>query len=166
MTKLTCPVCNTEFEPTNPTQQKYCSIKCKNSVKRKKANKRRSEQRKMTFEEFKIGTCLLCGAEFERTFGTYGYKQKYCSSKCRRKAESVLGDKSLTDKKYKDELRFGGNKLKVMQRDGFRCRICNKKLNLVVHHKDQSGQSETPNNELDNLVTLCRTCHVNIHRVL
>ena len=54
---------------------------------------------------------------------------------------------------------------KVMRKDGGRCFICNVRFdidkNLVnIHHIDFSPA----NNNLDNLVTLCRNCHLLVHR--
>ena len=53
----------------------------------------------------------------------------------------------------------------TLQRDDFRCRRCGAIENLVVHHKDGQGRStDEPNNVLDNLETLCRSCHMAVHR--
>ena len=51
-------------------------------------------------------------------------------------------------------------KLKIRKRDNFKCRECNwaeKKLGykLDVHHIDYNKQ----NNDLNNLISLCRSCH-------
>ena len=43
----------------------------------------------------------------------------------------------------------------VKERDRFTCQICGKQDNLVVHHIDYNKK----NCELDNLITLCRSCH-------
>jgi len=47
---------------------------------------------------------------------------------------------------------------KVLKRDNFRCRLCGYAF-LEVHHIDRNPE----NNNLDNLVTLCRKCHFEIH---
>ena len=36
----------------------------------------------------------------------------------------------------------------------------------VVHHIDCSGQTDEPNNDVDNLTTLCRRCHINLHKLI
>ena len=62
------------------------------------------------------------------------------------------------------------------KRDHSRCQLCGKETSLVVHHRDGQGEREseltgnhtlrqTPNNALDNLVTLCRHCHGVLHHV-
>ena len=62
-------------------------------------------------------------------------------------------------------------KREVLERDHYRCRVCGKgsekrkkrkkASGLVVHHIIPDGPS-TP----DNLITLCRTCHMYVHRML
>ena len=46
----------------------------------------------------------------------------------------------------------------IRQRDNYTCQKCFH-LGNIVHHKDRNKQ----NNNLDNLVTLCRKCHATIH---
>jgi len=41
------------------------------------------------------------------------------------------------------------------------CEICGKKINLIVHHKDENRN----NNNKNNLKTLCRNCHSKGHKV-
>lgn len=40
------------------------------------------------------------------------------------------------------------------------CEICNKKIKLLVHHKDTNRH----NNRLENLQVICFSCHCNIHK--
>jgi len=46
-------------------------------------------------------------------------------------------------------------KAKVRERDGHKCQLCSSTENLCVHHIDY----DKFNNEMDNLVTLCNSCH-------
>jgi len=55
-------------------------------------------------------------------------------------------------------------KQKVLERDNFECQRCKSKDALCVHHIIPWRESE--NNEIDNLVTLCRRCHIVIERKL
>lgn len=61
---------------------------------------------------------------------------------------------------------FGGNRQLVLDRDGHKCVQCGRTQSLVVHHKDGTGRGlrDGNNNHPDNLVTLCRSCHINVHR--
>lgn len=48
---------------------------------------------------------------------------------------------------------------KVFERDSYTCQKCRESRDLQVHHIDKN----THNNHLSNLVTLCRTCHLEEH---
>jgi len=54
--------------------------------------------------------------------------------------------------------------VEVKKRDNYICHICYKGkgegTRKVAHHKDFNEK----NNSLDNLITLCNSCHVKIHR--
>jgi hypothetical protein len=53
------------------------------------------------------------------------------------------------------------NELKrsIFERDNFRCKTCGKNHSIVCHHIDKNKQNNNP----DNLITLCRSCHSKIH---
>ncbi len=51
-------------------------------------------------------------------------------------------------------------RFKVLERDEFKCQRCGYAF-LEVHHID--GNRE--NNDLNNLITLCRKCHFEIHAI-
>jgi len=77
------------------------------------------------------------------------------------------------DKKYNTEAshrhRFGGNRQIVLERDNWQCQECGMNneqhivifgKSLVVHHIDGNGRnSKKPNNNINNLITLCSRCH-------
>lgn len=50
-------------------------------------------------------------------------------------------------------------KNKIKERDGYKCQNCRTMDDLVVHHID----NDKHNNDIDNLVTLCRSCHTLRH---
>jgi len=61
----------------------------------------------------------------------------------------------------------------TLERDNHICRICGRKWEIGerqfdVHHIDENGytNSDEPNNSPDNLITLCRECHLAITRIL
>jgi 5-methylcytosine-specific restriction endonuclease McrA len=64
-----------------------------------------------------------------------------------------------TDKdNYSDEIRA------ALVRDQYACAKCACKINLVVHHIDMSRKKNLVlNNDLDNLITLCKSCHAEAH---
>lgn len=72
-----------------------------------------------------------------------------------------------TRSKLLDEYRFGGNRGVVLERDGHQCTLCGSDYILQVHHIDGNGRNkskEEQNNELDNLTTLCVSCHARVHK--
>jgi 5-methylcytosine-specific restriction endonuclease McrA len=65
----------------------------------------------------------------------------------------------------REERNFNGVRDIILKRDGMKCTSCNSVHSLVVHHKDKNGRGQkAPNNSLENLTTLCRACHINVHR--
>jgi 5-methylcytosine-specific restriction endonuclease McrA len=51
--------------------------------------------------------------------------------------------------------------LKVLTRDGWRCQVCGHSSNLQVHHITR--RSLLGNDEEENLITLCVSCHQAAH---
>lgn len=69
---------------------------------------------------------------------------------------------------FRDRQYFDGMREVTLTRDNYTCTECgNKNLSqLVVHHKDGNGRGcKNPDNSLENLVTLCRGCHMKVHEV-
>lgn len=50
---------------------------------------------------------------------------------------------------------------RVLERDCYRCTHCGTTTNLEMHHLIPLSQGGT--NHLDNLTTLCHTCHTTLH---
>jgi 5-methylcytosine-specific restriction endonuclease McrA len=50
---------------------------------------------------------------------------------------------------------------RVFARDGWKCQCCGSSINLHVHHLIYRSQLGT--DALDNLITLCATCHRHQH---
>ena len=64
---------------------------------------------------------------------------------------------------YMNNKRYNGNYYIVMKRDAFKCRICGSIENLCVHHIDGFNSLKLENNNANKLLTLCRSCHRQIH---
>ena len=64
--------------------------------------------------------------------------------------------------KRQDEEHFGGLREAVLERDGYRCRVCDAsgrdKRSIIVHHR-VPGKSV-----LRLMISLCPACHAKIHR--
>ena len=55
--------------------------------------------------------------------------------------------------------RWGRLRVEVLARDKYRCTICSRAGRLEVHHVDH----DPTNDDLSNLTTLCRSCHIELH---
>lgn len=162
---------------TNETGQK-CLDCCK---------KRQEYSKKLYLSRLQSGKCPDCGKE---SFNGYG-KCERCSEKRRRLTKSgrdklreqhlclnckkPIGDFNSVEfckdcypsEKhrrwlYHDKSKFGGNRLTVLKRDNFKCRVCGSTRRLAVHHLD----SNRSHNSVDNLMTLCCICHTTLTRLI
>lgn len=74
-----------------------------------------------------------------------------------------IGGKKTTQL-YLEKYRIGIERAVILERDKYQCRSCGKKEGkLDIHHIDGNGTAkkrEDKNNSLDNLITLCRKCHI------
>jgi 5-methylcytosine-specific restriction endonuclease McrA len=137
-----CPICGDEFNAQRA--QKYCTVKCRGKAK---------ELRK----EPVLKMCLGCGIQFKPS----GQNQKYHNEKCRK--EKYYSHMVENVMKFRDKTMFGGNRELALQRDGYKCTVCGGTKQLGVHHKDRTGQTDNPNHEMDNLISLCNKCHIHEH---
>lgn len=120
-------------------------------------------------ESISKGLCDACHTKAWRKKNpdkVKAYRKKYMEEhKEERKAYSV---------KWRDKNRLGNNTQKVYERDNFQCTMCgmsqeqhltlfNRKL--IIHHNDENGRlSNTPNHDIDNLITVCFRCHNTLHK--
>ena len=165
-----CIVCNVYFKPNIGVQKvcQSCSPEYKKQQNILALKKIRTEKGKMP-----IGTilqCVTCNIEFSYKAGP----QKRCPS-CQRQHEIARIHKWLQNdkerlkqyqKKAKDNYMFDGNREKALIRDNYTCQHCKTKDDLHVHHIDGKGVTtprEQRNNALNNLITLCRSCHTKEH---
>jgi len=134
-----CLVCEKDYN-CKRSDKKYCSDSCYKKAKyweKKKAEKKE---------------CPEC----KRIFLPTNDRQTYCSPRCQKK---------FCDRRCKSNKRFSGNDILALERDGYKCVMCGSTKGLNVHHKDESGSTDKPNNELSNLITLCNACHISIHGI-
>ena len=70
-------------------------------------------------------------------------------------------------RKSKNKRRFGGLRDTVLKRDNYQCVICHntKSKSIIVHHIDETENRKkmNANNTIENLITLCRSCHRSLH---
>jgi len=163
-----CKWCESSFKVTRPSKI-YCSKKCGDAFHHAKRPKKVKLPK----------SCKRCGKEF--IYSSTKSNQEFCSSLCwnrdyrsrtpekqqiyrenhkpyllkyRQKNREYLNQQSLENH---NQRKFGGLKPEVLKRDNYQCALCDSTENLVIHHIN-------PENILDNLQTLCRSCHFKEHK--
>jgi len=123
-------------------------------------------------------SCVVCGGtsykHIAKGICTSCYMKEYVKKnidkarKC--KHEWYLRNVSRADlKRRREERYFSSNREKVLLRDNYACVRCGNTETLVVHHIDNKGRSVSvteQNNDSDNLMTLCRKCHLQEHLII
>jgi len=112
-----------------------------------------------------IKNCSICGKSFNNgeirdNNGRYLRAGKeICSKECR-----ILRGKKWA-KNRREKIHFDSKRDLILERDGHRCSVCgNHNTRLIVHHKDGEGRGKTnPNNDINNLITVCSSCHPRLH---
>lgn len=128
----------------------------------------------------KYQSCINCKTTEKRHMAkglcSYCYLKKHHNdpvNKSKVKAQKhkhYLEKQKPQSKQVREIKNFDGLRSVVLVRDKYACVDCGMagdSSTLVVHHKDGSGRNKTiHNNTLDNLVTLCRACHLAEHKDL
>jgi len=163
-----CPVCKTKFTTYKSVDKKFCCTKCQYQARTLGITKRKVSKpyvvKKSKYKEEKI--CLFCSNKYISSIK----KQKYCSSICFHKSRKVemKGNKnpSYVDGRSKNKKCYRGEnweeiRKEVYERDYWTCQKCkvhcDKTHKIQAHHKIPYKISK--DNSLDNLVTLCVSCH-------
>lgn len=111
------------------------------------------------------GLCSSCYLKKWRSVPENARAQKEYKKKWHK--ENVF--RTGKDKEQRDKWSFDGNREKALRRDNYTCQICGtKEASLCVHHKDETGRNHKGehNNDMDNLISLCRSCHATIHHTI
>jgi len=158
---IKCEICRMVFQRSKSKESKhnFCSRKCYGKWKTILATIK----------------CSNCDKEFVRQ----RKNRLYCSDKCQ--YESMKKPRpQLSGKKHwnwkggiTDELRLIRRSLEyrdwrfaVYKRDNYTCNYCKKKLrsgNIVAHHIKGFSEFEELRFDIDNGITLCRSCHKKVH---
>lgn len=109
-----------------------------------------------------VKTCVMCGKSFRpydiATYGNRGERQT-CSDSCASALRKVCHKDFYLSPKRRVSASYG---LQAANRLGIEkvCSICGTTENIHIHHKDRDRR----NNEKENLMPLCRTCHDKYHQ--
>jgi len=181
--KYTCPVCRKEFEKrvTKDTQAVYCSQECAYKGRSLGITERNVEDGYDTEPTKVTLTCNFCGKEFQVDKTEDG--RKYCSRECFLKQHrkdmkgennpAWKGGTSYEKRSYRGD-DWSEQRNKCYERDNYICQICGIKCIARSDMNDGQGgkliqchhMKEYKNggkNSLDNLITLCASCHTKLH---
>lgn len=178
-----CPVCGKVFQKrvTKKSQAVYCSQDCAYKGRGLGYTERNIKGGYDTSPTEVEITCDCCGKEFivERA----KKNRKYCSRECFYKAHkenmngannpSWDGGNSYNKRSYRGE-NWNEQRTKCYKRDNYRCCVCgvkcigrgkinknNGKKLIQCHHIKKF--KDITDNKLDNLITVCASCHKKIH---
>ena len=147
---VSCQVCGKQFSIPNRSVKrqagKFCSRECK-------AESQRSGQ---------VKDCPICGKPMYIRASDRAKGKKYCSWECRK-----IGMRGNGNANWKNDPDYRGwdfkdARTKVLERDNYCCTQCGDNHLLCVHHITPWEYSH--DNNLTNLITLCISCHLHIHR--
>lgn len=147
--RLKCIICGKYYlmHTYRAKTSKYCSRECWNS-------------------RAKIKECHNCGKKF--TYAT-GYGIKYCSRECCYKhrigpnAPAYKDGKSMQRERARKAVALKKWRIKVYQRDDFKCAHCGDSGYLNAHHIIPFSEDESLATDISNGITLCEKCHGDIH---
>jgi len=166
----TCPECDTTFpvKPSRENYREYCSRSCLASSRTGEDNPHPNAGKRVTL------VCEWCGDEYPVVLSKKD-SSRFCSPEC-------VGQNNKAVRSGPDSPRWRGGyeeyygpmwdekRHQRMGIDGYTCQSCGSKQDLVVHHKtpfrefvyDDGTADYEAAHAMDNLVTLCRSCHMNV----
>lgn len=176
----TCQYCGevNETTPSDAERANYCDKECMAADYSEKMSGDGNPMWNGGFDEI---TCEWCGetAEFVPAEAEV---RRFCSARCYKDwlSEERAGDAWIGEDNpgwkggVTRDARYGRNwkqqRKKALERDGYECLLCGTSEDLNVHHKTpiRTFDKSTDGwwrlaNDLDNLITLCRSCHKKVH---
>jgi len=149
-----CVECNIDFVKRSGNQ-KRCGQQCMDAAQTR--SKRAYEEKKKQMRRSRGDTlvCHECNNKFVYEWGVQT-RCKPCQAEHKRKSY--------------ERARFGGQKKAVLNRDNHSCQRCGKTgKHLAIHHingRGESGSMGEADNRMENLVTLCHSCHRYVHHYI
>lgn len=160
--KLVCQFCSRAFEryPSQVTNERvFCSPECTKDFLR--------GDNPLSYTSVDC-TCHICGKSFRRNrYKVDHFGGKYCSRECNSLSQVIPGTSEYRGPNWNEQRR------KARKRDGYICQGCGihqKEYGrcLDVHHvipfRDFGVERYLEANCLENLVSLCKPCHVRTER--
>jgi len=145
--EIECIICGSSFKPKT-RRSVCCSEEClyKNKIQKNKEAYHKDPGKRELHKK--------CAREYDKAHPIK------VAIKGKRRVRKWRKENKRKYQALNNEGRFGGNWLKVMDRDEWTCQGCNKE-GVLIHHMDENKE----NNDPKNLVTLCRSCHPIVHNL-
>ena len=148
-----CIICKKKFKGSKYNANKYCSRECylkDHEIKNKKR------------------ICPKCGKEFTAKTS----EDKYCSQECYTNDRHMPKGKDHQNQKggisllndRKDSAQYKNQRKQVFERDNFKCKKCGSKEKINAHHILAQKHYPDKRYDIDNGITLCEKCHIQIHQ--
>lgn len=180
--ELSCEYCGDTYRkpPSEAERSRFCSRECMAA--------HRSETMTTPFGGERNGVeleCEWCGTTYRVPASSAERGSRFCSRDCQASSQSVefsdeswhmYGVRGADHPSYTGHDNYYGEnwpeqRTAALDRDGRKCVVCSMSMEehldehgceLHVHHVQPIATYESPEdaNELDNLITLCRACHV------
>ena len=150
---LHCEQCGVAFRArTRPEKpRRYCSRECRDAA----------QTTRVTLE------CRQCRRSFERKAYQRDWSQErgpFCSMSCYGEwQKGRRGHRTSLTGRYSME--WEENRRRARERDGHRCVRCGSTKLLHVHHLTPWNPDDPLTHAVDNLETLCASCHRKLHPV-
>lgn len=117
------------------------------------------------------GNAKLCGSCYSKEYRKNNPEKVKAYNEMRyiRDIEKI----QAYQKTYRDKSRFGVSRNIILERDNWQCQKCGMtqeahfvifNRSLDMHHIDGEGRGkQNPNNDIDNIISLCTRCHTKFH---
>lgn len=162
--KKTCPHCEKEFEvPPRNHKQQFCSITCCNKVKKYWLGKPRNQETKDKISKTKTGNSQSNSGSFKKGQTPWNKGIEY---------DKIKGEKhwkwnngiSGEHKQIRHSVEYNIWRKTVYARDNWTCQHCKVKQRFpVAHHIKTFKDYPELRFDVDNGITLCRSCHKKEH---
>lgn len=170
-----CELCGKSFNPSiynvREGNGRFCSKDCAGKSRKKPMI---ASERKCKSTKIFVTQCVVCSKWFSSR-----RKKKTCSKECKSKLISIISSSrnihgennpnwrnGSTDEmiKIRTSSEYSEVRKKVFERDAYTCRKCGKVGNkLNAHHIIPASADKSLILELDNMITLCVSCHKKEH---
>lgn len=154
----TCERCGKQFEPKDDRPNRparFCSRECGRTARRSRV----------------VLTCRQCGCSFERKAYMADWSKSrgpFCGFRCYGEWQRLHTHGEANPNFRPESPRRGSgqwqrNRRAALERDGHRCQRCGAPNRLHVHHRQNWSPDDPTTHGLDNLETVCASCHRRLH---